>query len=187
VKNQFLFLLLMILAFFHNSLLADNPPEFKYIGVEACGRCHKSEKQGSQMPIWKESIHSHAYKTLQTIEAKQIAEDMGFDKHPTELTECLICHASGFEVEESSLTEGFKIEDGVQCETCHGPGSEYKSLKVMKNRELAVKNGLVPIYNNTENFCVSCHNPDSPTFSGFDFEVMWAKIEHYVPVKKKEN
>jgi excinuclease UvrABC ATPase subunit len=181
-----LFLPLIIMVFLITNIKADDPPQFNYIGVEACGRCHKSEKQGKQLSIWQESIHSHAYKTLQSEESASIVKQMGFDKPANELKECLVCHASGWDVDKESLEKGFKIEDGVQCETCHGPGSEYKSLKIMKNRELAVQNGLVKVFENTEEFCQSCHNPDSPTFAGFDFEAMWAKIEHNVPVKKKE-
>ena len=189
MMNQVLlkvFLPFIIMTFLNTNINADDPPKFNYIGAESCGRCHKSEKQGKQLSIWQESIHSHAYKTLLNEESIKIAKELGYEKSPIELDECLICHASGWDVDEASLEKGFAIEDGVQCETCHGPGSEYKSLKIMKNRELAVQNGLVKVFENTEEFCQSCHNPDSPTFSGFDFETMWAKIEHYVPVKKKE-
>ncbi len=180
------FLPFVILTFLNTNINADDPPQFSCIGAEACAKCHKSEKQGKQFTIWQESTHSYAYKTLQSEESAAIVKEMGIDKPATELNECLFCHASGWDVDQVSLEKGFKIEDGVQCETCHGPGSEYKSFKIMKNRELAIQNGLVKVFENTEEFCQSCHNPDSPTFSGFDFETMWAKIEHNVPVKKKE-
>src|SRR5450756_1550770 len=50
--------------------------------------------------------------------------------------------------------ETFHIEDGVQCEGCHGPGSEYASLEVMKDRQVAMKAGLrMP----DQEFCVNCH------------------------------
>ncbi len=180
--NDYLFLSFLIIFFSNIVLLADDPPKFNYIGAEACGKCHKSEKQGKQLSIWKESIHSEAYNVLLSEDAIKIAKDMGFEKLPHEVDKCLYCHASGFEVDQSRLEKDFKIEDGVQCETCHGKGSGYKSLKIMKNRELALENGLINVFENTENFCSSCHNPDSPTFSGFDFEKMWSKIEHYIPV-----
>jgi len=188
-KRFFLFFRLSILIILFSSLsnFANDPTQFNYIGAKACGKCHKSEKQGKQLSIWKESLHAHAYVVLKTEEAAAVAKEMGFDKSPSELQECLVCHASGYDVNETQLGKGFNIEDGVQCETCHGAGSEYKSLKIMKNRDLAVKNGLVKVFEGTEEFCRSCHNPDSPTYSGFEFETMWAKIEHYLPVKKKRN
>lgn len=182
-KITFVILTLLILSSF---IFADDPPKFKYIGAEACGKCHKSEGQGRQLIIWKESLHSHAYQTLKSEEAVKIAKDLGYEKTPTELYECLICHASGHDVDSTLLEKGFKIEDGIQCESCHGPGSEYKAIKIMKSRELAIQNGLVKVFENTEGFCRDCHNPDSPTFAGFNFETAWSKIQHYIPVKKNE-
>lgn len=190
MRNLFLNYLKYILAFLLIStfdIFADDPPVFKYIGAEACGKCHKSEKQGKQYETWKESLHANAYKILLTDEAKKIAAEKGFDKSPNELVDCLVCHASGYDVTEERIDKGFNIEDGVQCETCHGAGSEYKSIKIMKDRKLAIQNGLLDIYGKTEEHCTGCHNPNSPTFSGFEFETMWKKIEHNLPVKKIEN
>ena len=56
---------------------------------------------------------------------------------------CLWCHATGAHVEEWEKDEAFIIEEGVQCEKCHGPGSEY--MDVMMNREMAMKAGLMEI------------------------------------------
>ncbi|MFZ1291606.1 MAG: multiheme c-type cytochrome [Melioribacteraceae bacterium] len=190
MKNVFFekkFIPFLIIVFSAINVFADDPPMFNYIGTEACGKCHKSEKQGKQLIIWKESIHAGAYKTLLSEDAIKIAKEMGFDKLPHELVECLVCHASGYDVDNERLEVGFKIEDGVQCETCHGAGSEYKTIKIMKDRNLALQKGLNNIFEKTEELCTGCHNPDSPTFSGFEFETMWAKIEHYLPVKKIEN
>lgn len=189
MKVRFLYKLVFFVIsvfFFQLDLFAQDISEYNYVGTKVCKKCHKSEKQGKQFTIWKESIHSNAYKTLSSTEAVKIAKEMGLKKMPTEINECLACHTSGTEVDKIKLGNKFSIEDGVQCETCHGPGSGYKKMKIMKNRELALKKGLVPVYENTEEFCRSCHNPDSPTFSGFDFESMWAKIQHNIPVKKNE-
>ncbi len=43
---------------------------------------------------------------------------------------------------------------GVQCEACHGPGSAYKSMKVMKDPKLARQNGLWEV---TRDVCMRCH------------------------------
>ena len=151
-----------------------------FIGAEACGTCHKTEKQGKQLDIWKKSAHAQAFKTLQSEKADKIAADLGH-KTPAAKTEaCLKCHASGYNVDKALLGEKFKIEDGVQCETCHGAGSNYKSLKVMKSREESIKSGLI-IHEKTESFCTSCHNSESPTFKEFKFAEMWDKIKHSVP------
>lgn len=156
--------------------------KFAYVGVDACAPCHKSEKQGKQSVIWKETKHSQAYKALQTEKADNIAKELGHETPAVETEACLKCHATGYNVDVSLLGAKFKIEDGVQCETCHGPGSEYKSLKVMKNREDAIAKGLI-VHENHEDFCTGCHNPESPTFVEIDVKAAWEKIKHPVPGK----
>ena len=154
--------------------------QHSYVGAETCGMCHKSEKAGQQLVIWQKSLHAQAYKTLQTEKADKIAKEKGFTTKAVETPECLKCHATGYNVDASLLGNKFKVEDGVQCETCHGPGSDYKSMKVMKNKEDAVKNGL-KLYEKPEDLCVTCHNAESPTAVEFDFATMWAKIKHNKP------
>lgn len=154
----------------------------QYVGVKTCGMCHKSEKVGEQLKIWQDSKHAQAYKTLQTDEANKIAKEKGFNTKAAETPECLKCHTSGYNIDASSLGKKFSIEDGVQCETCHGPGSEYKSKKIMQDRKLAVEKGLI-LYDNPEKLCVKCHNEESPAFKGFNFEEKWAKIKHNIPDK----
>jgi hypothetical protein len=153
---------------------------FGYEGTQVCGMCHKTEKQGQQLKIWQESKHAKAFAALQTPEADKIATDKGFKTKAAETKECLKCHVSGYDVEKTLLGAKFKMEDGVQCETCHGPGSAYKAMAVMKNREEAKKKGLV-VAEDKSKFCTGCHNPESPTYKDFKFEEMWKKIAHDVP------
>lgn len=148
-------------------------------GTQVCGVCHKTEKQGKQLVIWQGSKHANAYKTLLTDEAKKFSPDVD----PSKNEKCLKCHVSGNNVDKKLIGAKFKMEDGVQCETCHGAGSAYKSLKVMKSREESVKNGLIVWKDKAEikTGCVKCHNSESPTFKEFKFDEMWAKIAHPVP------
>lgn len=153
---------------------------YGYEGTQVCGTCHKTEKQGQQLKIWQESKHANAYKTLLTEEANKLSGETKAVENP----KCLKCHASGYDVTDKKLIGAkFKVEDGVQCETCHGPGSAYKSLKIMKDRNEAIKNGLIVWKDKAEieKFCKTCHNSESPTFKEFDFEKMWPKIAHAVP------
>lgn len=71
----------------------------------------------------------------------------------------------------------------MQCEVCHGPGSDYKSLTVMKNKGRAVAAGLKEYKDKAaiEKQCRTCHNEKSPTAKEFKFEERWAKIQHPVP------
>lgn len=156
--------------------------EHSFVGVKDCSMCHKTEKQGSQLSIWENSKHSKAYETLKTAEADNIAKEKGFNTPAVETPECLKCHASGFDVDKALLGPKFKIEDGVQCETCHGPGSDYKAMSVMKDRQKSIENGMI-VHENLEEYCVGCHNVESPTFVDINVAEAWELIKH--PVKKE--
>lgn len=148
--------------------------EFTYVGVAKCKICHKSEKQGKQFPIWEESNHSKSIAALSSSDAPARAQEMGVE-NPTESPECLKCHAPLYEKAPELK------EEGVTCEVCHGPGSAYKKLSIMKSREESIKNGLT-ICDTPETkikLCMSCHeNAHQKTF---DLEASWEKIKHPVP------
>lgn len=150
----------------------------KYVGVSTCaGVCHKSASQGNQYGIWKDSRHSQAYLTLQTEKADSIALSAGFKTSAAETSECLICHTTGKKINENEFRASFDLSQGVQCESCHGAGSSYSKLSVMKNKDLAVKNGLT-VHKEKKEFCIQCHNPDSPTYFEFNYDPMWEMIAH---------
>ncbi|MFC2084579.1 multiheme c-type cytochrome, partial [Bacteroidota bacterium] len=171
-----------LLNFLSNNL-ADDPP--KFVGTKTCAMCHKKEKDGEQLKIWGESKHANAFKTLQTVEADKIAKEKGVGDKAAESEACLKCHVSGYNVDSTLIGKKFKIEDGVQCETCHGPGEKYKSKKTMQNHTKAVANGMTDFSKkkDIEVFCKTCHNVESPTFTEFNFKERWGKIKHYRPEK----
>lgn len=150
-----------------------------YEGVSVCTMCHKTEKQGQQLKLWQESKHANAYKTLQTPKADEIAKAKT-GKKAVESPECLKCHATGYNVDKALIGPKFKVEDGVQCETCHGAGSLYKSMAVMKNQAESIKKGMTDL-KDAESQCKKCHNPESPTYKEFKFAEAAAKIKHSVP------
>ena len=151
-----------------------------FIGAESCGMCHKTDKAGKQLDIWKASKHAGAYQTLLTDTANAIAKLKGLKVPAAKAPECLKCHASGYDADASLIGKKFKVEDGVQCETCHGAGADYKDLKVMKVKEDAMKNGLL-VHSEKEKFCTTCHNSESPSYKEFKYEEYWAKIKHAKP------
>ena len=117
-----------------------------YVGVNQCKMCHMK-----QYNVWKDTAHAKAFDVLKPADQAK--------------PECIKCHITGDNKELK----------GVQCEACHGPGSEYKSFAVMKNVKEAEAKGLVP---KPVNVCVKCHNKNSPNFKGFDFNTAWPKIKH---------
>ncbi|MGQ9672832.1 MAG: multiheme c-type cytochrome [Candidatus Aminicenantales bacterium] len=148
--------------------------EFTYVGAAKCQLCHKTESQGQQYPIWQKSRHSASWGTLSSSEAAAIAQSAGV-QNAAESSACLKCHAPLFD--KAPELKG----EGVTCEVCHGPGSEYKKLSIMKDRAAAVKNGLI-IYNSDEAIrkqCLTCHA--NAHGKSFDFAASYEKIKHLKP------
>ena len=148
-----------------------------YVGVKACTMCHKSDKQGLQLSIWEKSKHAGAYNTLTTPRAAEVAKAKGLAKPANESPECLECHTF------KGGPDAADIKQGVQCESCHGPGADYKAMGVMKVRDSAVKGGLVVWADKAaiEASCKGCHNEKSPTAKSFNFEEAWKSIAHKKP------
>jgi Cytochrome c554 and c-prime len=175
--------LLTVLAFTGNKGFFEAAPSpfFKYVGVNSCANtCHKGDSKGRQLEIWQDSKHSQAFKNLQTPEADQIAKDKGFSTSAAETPLCIKCHVLGKDLDMEELNDTFDKTQGVQCETCHGPGSEFKKMSIMKDKQQAIANGLV-LHDNGAEFCKTCHNSDSPTFKSFDYNEYWEKIKHTDP------
>jgi hypothetical protein len=160
---------------------AEEEKEHKFIGVKKCGMCHKSEAKGNQLGQWEKSQHSKAFETLASEEAMKVAKEAGIEGSPQEADACLKCHVTGHGKPAEMFGTSFVAAQGVQCESCHGAGDGYKSMKLMKDREQSVAAGLVIP---DETTCTGCHNKESPTFKGFDFEKMWAQIQHPNPKNK---
>ena len=170
MKKSFVIIAVLALGVFAASLMAQAPT---YVGAAKCKICHNTEKQGQQYPIWEKSNHSKSFAALSSPGAAANATALGV-KDPTTDAKCLKCHAP--------LAGDLKA-DGVSCEVCHGPGSAYKSLNVMKVKDDAVKAGLV-LYANADAIkakCLTCHQDAHG--KTFDFAAQWAKIKHTIPAK----
>jgi hypothetical protein len=156
----------IIAAFALSTVIAEEGATPTYIGSGKCKICHKGEKNGSIWEAFEASAHAKAMDKL---------IEKGEQNNP----ECLACHTTGYGKGGYSAEDTTKADFGhVGCEACHGPGSEYKSKKVMESREASLAAGLlIP----DENTCKTCHNEKSPTFKGFDFAEYWAKIVHKLP------
>jgi len=145
-----------------------------YVGVAKCAICHKTEKQGQQFVIWDKSAHSKSFAALSSSQAVAAAQAMGV-KDPATDPKCQKCHAPLFDKAADLKAEG------VTCEVCHGPGSAYRTLSVMKDKAAAVKNGL-KLYDSPEAIkaqCLTCH--DNAHGKSFDFAASWEKIKHPIP------
>lgn len=149
----------------------------QYAGVKKCAMCHKSKARGNQIAQWKQTKHAEAYAALAGDAAKEIAKKMDI-QDPQKSPKCLRCHVTAYGVDEELLGSKYSMEDGVGCESCHGPGADYMKLSIMKDKEKALAAGLVPP---TKELCVTCHNEESPTYKKFDYEKFFPQIAHPRP------
>jgi len=154
----------------------------KYVGAKACGMCHKAGKGGTAFAVWEKTGHAKAYQTLLGDAAKKVAKEKGLKVAPSEAPECLKCHVTGGGVAKN-VDASFKKEEGVTCEACHGAASAYKMVHPKGDKAKSKEAGLI-LPEKTAKACETCHNSESPSFKGFKFEEMWAKIEHGLPAKK---
>lgn len=159
--------------------------KFDYVGSAKCGMCHKSDTKGNQLKVWQGSPHAKAYATLQGEKAKAIATEKKLAKPAHESPECLKCHATAA-MTAAPATAKVKVDEGVSCESCHGPGSAYQAMTVMKaitagTQDVKAVGFAMP----DSTTCTKCHNEQSPTFKGFKFEEYVKKIAHPDPTKKK--
>ncbi len=156
--------------------------KFEYIGTKKCASlCHKGEKKGSQCEIWQKSLHSKAFTTLASERAKLHAKTAGVEGDPQESEKCHKCHTAGGGLDKSNFAATYSKEEGVTCEACHGPGSVYKSISIMKDREKFLANGgVVP----DKKVCLKCHNDSVHPVYEFKFAEKVRLVAHSIPKKE---
>jgi YVTN family beta-propeller protein len=139
---------------------------------------------GHQHCRWLNSRHSQAYASLASPEARKIARLSGVPQEPQRSPICLGCHATGAEAEDWEKDEQFHIEDGVQCEKCHGAGSEYMDESVMMDPQAARAAGLIVA---GKDQCLACHKVKGSHEAvlkqpPLDLDKAWQEILHPTPV-----
>jgi len=137
----------------------------QYIGAAKCKMCHNKADKGEQYNKWLASPHAKAMAALKGDEAKN--------------PKCLKCHSTAASVDQS-LVASITVEEGVSCESCHGPGSVYKVATTMKDQKLALTKGMILP---EEKVCKKCHNEGSPNYKGFNYKEYAAKIAHKDPTR----
>jgi YVTN family beta-propeller protein len=154
-----------------------------YVGARACARCHEGGPAGNQYSHWLTTAHSQAWAALALPEAKAMARLSGILDEPEKAPVCLGCHATAADSEKWERDAGFRLEDGVQCEKCHGPGSEYMDERVMRDPEAAARAGLRKF---DKRDCAVCHYVKGSHSAvhqkpPLDVEDAWRRLAHPVP------
>ncbi|MCP5108929.1 MAG: beta-propeller fold lactonase family protein [bacterium] len=181
LKIIFLFLGLFLLSSAVCVAESTTGSERFYIGAAACRKCHYGTGKKNPFNVWSLSKHASGYAVLGKPESIEIARLSGIDVNPFDSPVCLKCHTTASDVEAWRRDEVFLLEDGVQCEYCHGPGSEYSDAAVMADRKAAMKAGLqMP----GEDFCLICHMPKGSHDTVmktrvFDYDTFLGEIAHH--------
>ncbi len=179
---------------------ADEESSYSFVGNKKCKKCHIK-----QYKSWAETRMAKAFDILSPGNNKEAKEKFNLDveKDYTKDETCLKCHTVGYgkpggyaipDPEDKKAVRKAKNLEGVGCECCHGPGSEYikvfdeilKSERKYKVEELYAV-GLSKI---DETVCTTCHNEESPSVNPgdpFDYENRKDEgtHEHY-PLKQRE-
>jgi len=111
-----------------------------YVGVASCANsgCH-----GSTVPLnaqrvrqneyytWLHSDrHAQSYNVLFNAVSARIARNMRLKAKPYQEKACLDCHSTN--VPKELISGRIDLEDGVQCEACHGPASGWRAEHVQE-------------------------------------------------------
>lgn len=175
------------------SVLDSSPPREReskrnrYVGAKACSNCHKAEDSGDQFGTWEAGPHAKAWEVLASDRAKEIAAEKGIED-PQKADECLRCHVTAHGAGKKEIKRGFKVELGVQCESCHGPGelhgkARFAAASAADNDpdvRLSIPEDEI-ITATPVATCLECHNDQSPTFKPFCFKERRAEIAHFDP------
>ncbi len=156
-------------------LASNTTPPARYVGNEVCGTCHVREYK-----LWLGTKHARSWVMLGMKDrAEKVAAHHKITVPPQNSAVCLQCHGTAASVPEQYRAETFHVEDGVQCERCHGPGERYATEEIMKDRQRAMSLGLI---RPTGDLCMGCHKPKpSHEFMNkkpFDFESAYSRIKH---------
>jgi hypothetical protein len=164
--------------FLRRTVSGNRLPDLEYVGSRRCGECHTGDDLGGQYVSWMRSAHGLAYWQLASDWAAFLAsrrQEYSDIQEPEKEWRCLKCHVTGAQDLDSGFAATFRQEEGVGCESCHGPGSAYVDPEVMADRDLFLQNGgRIP----GEATCRRCHEGDR-----FQYDERLPRIAHPRPEK----
>ncbi|MEY3015647.1 MAG: hypothetical protein RIT45_4382 [Pseudomonadota bacterium] len=132
-----------------------------YVGQQACLGCH----QGAAA-FARDDLHAHAWATL---EKAGKARDL----------DCVGCHSTGWQQPGGAGFANIDRFANVQCEACHGPGSQHVAAAEKKGGA-----GLRSPHP-TASVCSGCHTPEHAP--RFDFDIYAPRLRvpgHGLPVAR---
>ena len=111
--------------------LAADPPKYTGPGSCASPSCHGGVAPRSDNSVWQNEYstwvvkdkHAQAYTVLSNPVATRMAKILELPSSADTAPKCLACHA--LDVPPADRARTFDLADGVSCESCHGPASNW--------------------------------------------------------------
>lgn len=139
-----------------------------HLGNVTCGNsnCHAATQAWANSAVLQNEYtffmandpHAKSYKTLEGKKAKDIAAKLKI-ADASKASLCLDCHANN--VPESKRAKTFNLADGVSCESCHGPSSNWlgKHVSLANFHSENIAAGMYPTEDPMARaeLCASCH------------------------------
>jgi len=140
-----------------------------YDGVASCANsgCHGSTQpldashvlQNEYYTWLSKDRHAQAYNILFNERSARVARNMRLKGKAYQETVCLDCHTTN--VPARLVSGKVDVEDGVQCEACHGPASGWRAEHTQAGwtHEQSVARGMTDLRNlpTRASGCLSCH------------------------------
>jgi len=159
---RFVTSIILSAALFASTSPAGEDGEFAYfVGKAACLQCHDGRAAGERHagPCSLEPIPAHdtTLALLDRDAAASIAALSGIGEPPRESRICLACHATAADEGPRWTTETFRLDDGVQCEHCHGPGSLHVPYRQHENQADQRAAERARLRRGSRDDCAHCH------------------------------
>jgi hypothetical protein len=140
----------------------------KFTGVASCqsSSCHGGGAGWDQCNTWATvDFHVRAFAILLTPRSREITEGLHTGSAPSN-DRCTVCHSPFAELPPERLLPAAHGDEGVSCESCHGPASGWLRSHTRKDYSYAQRvasgmNDLRSAYGRA-NTCVACHEYLSP-------------------------
>jgi hypothetical protein len=152
-------------------VLGVQPPQGQFSATVGCSAasCHGSgetTKLRGEHSTWMDSDpHTRAYQVLLNEDSVRISKNLGRAVPAHEDAQCLKCHALNEERHYNGEPAGKQLNEGVGCESCHGPSVKWNNLhylpfwKSLSDREKFEEFGFVPTKDPVARVltCAQCH------------------------------
>ncbi len=150
------------------------PANLKYLGADTCSLCHEQThshfhsdlSQLNEYTIWHDKDpHAQSFAALDVPLAHEMERVLGWPRGAAmdPARGCVACHA--IDTRTTPAGPMFKVDQGVSCEACHGPASDWidrhwkPEWRDIPTADKAQHFGMTDVRSplNQAQMCLSCH------------------------------